>query len=64
MTVPIRSVKNHPKGYVIMTSHRSEVSNAPSNNVIRMSSVGVVEIYLYANVTETFCLGVVAFSTD
>ena len=35
-----------------------------SNNVIRMSSVSVVETYLYENVTETFCLGVVASSTD
>ena len=45
-------------------SHRSEVSNAPSNNIIKMSSVGVVETYLYENVTKTFCLGVVASSTD
>ena len=52
------------KDYVIVTSHRNEVSNAPSNNVIIMSSVGVVENYLYENVTETFCLGVVSFSTD
>ena len=40
------SVKNHPKKYVIMTSLRSEVSSAPSNNVNRMSSVGVVETYI------------------
>ena len=49
--------EKHPKDYVIVTSYRSEVSNAPSNNVIRMSSVGVVETYLYENVTETSCLG-------
>ena len=44
--------KNTLKTYVIVTSHRSEVSNAPSNNVIRMSSVGVVETYLNEYVTE------------
>ena len=47
-----------------MTSHRSEVSNTPSSNDIRMSSVGVVETYLYENVTETFCLDVDTSSTD
>ena len=41
---------NHPKDYVIVTSHRSEVSNEPSSKVIRMSYVGVVETYLYENV--------------
>ena len=57
-------MKKHPKNDVIVTSHRSEVSNAPSNNVIGMSSVGMVETYLYENVTETLCLGMVASSTD
>ena len=42
-----------PKNYVIVTSHRSEVSNVPSYNV------GVVENYLFENVTETFCLGAI-----
>ena len=51
--------KAHPKDYVIVTSHRSEVSNAPSYNVVKMSSVGVIETYLYDNVTETSCLGAI-----
>ena len=57
-------MKKHPKKYVIVTSRRSKVSNIPSKNVTRMTSVGVVETYLYENVDETFCLGVVAFFTD
>ena len=48
--------KNLPKYYVIVTSHRSEVSSATSYNVIKTSSVGVVKTYLNENVTETFCL--------
>ena len=46
------------------TSHRSEVSNTPWNKVITMFSVGVVKTYLYENGTETFCLDVVASSTN
>ena len=64
MTLPIWLVKKHPKNYVFMASHRSEVTNAPSNNFIRVSSVCVVETELYENVTETFSLDVVASSTD
>ena len=51
--------KKHPDNYVIVTSDRSEVSNVLSNNFIRMSSIGVVETYLYENVTETYCLGAI-----
>ena len=64
MTVPIWLTKKYPKNYVIVTSHPSEVSNAPSNNLIRMSSVGAVDTYLYENVNETFCLGVVTSFTN
>ena len=55
-----------PWGYVFGGGGLSPrtVSNAPSNNVTRMSSLGVVETYLYENVVETLCLGVVASSTD
>ena len=53
------SEKKHPNNYVIVTSHRSEISKAPSYNFIKMSSVGVVETYLHENVTETSCLGAI-----
>ena len=49
------SEKTHPKNHIIVTSHRSEDSYEPSNNVNKMPSVGVVETYLYENVTETSC---------
>ena len=53
------SEKKHPKNYVIVTSHISEVFNAPSYILIKMSSVGVVETYLYENLKEMSCLGAI-----
>ena len=37
------SVEYGLKDYVILTSHRSKASYTPSNNVITMFSIGVVE---------------------
>ena len=43
---------------ILKISH-CNISNAPSNNVIKMSSVGVVETYLDENMTESSCLGAI-----